>query len=432
EALARFEQFGLGSKLEDRKLLVRERQVLKTAETVIDEVSDTVEVEGSAIPLDVSFLSEESLAGLPARALLEELTPVLGKLGREVRKAIRITEEAAKKAQEAHAGIAARWGGRREIVETAYQKTLRELQKEGVDGSEFIEVTENVEALRPMKSKLEGLIRERDKGVESRRDLLVKWEDAKAAEYRALERAAKKVSQKLKDRVRVTVTFAGDREPLLDLVEKLGGRLSEVRKAFRENADLSIPKLHEAWRDGSDALGRYLKVPKSQTDRLVDGGEDLLFDVEAVDLPPTTSIELNVAAVDNPPVWQTLEELSTGQKATAVLLLTLLESDAPLVVDQPEDDLGSRFIADGVVPRMRDEKQRRQFVFTTHNANIPVLGDAELIAGMEASGEGHQGHATIRAETMGAIDSKPVRTLLEETLEGGKDAFETRRLKYGY
>ena len=81
---------------------------------------------------------------------------------------------------------------------------------------------------------------------------------------------------------------------------------------------------------------------------------------------------------------------------------------------------------------MRDEKQRRQFVFTTHNANIPVLGDAELIAGMEASGEGHQGHATIRAETMGAIDSKPVRTLLEETLEGGKDAFETRRLKYGY
>ena len=65
--------------------------------------------------------------------------------------------------------------------------------------------------------------------------------------------------------------------------------------------------------------------------------------------------------------------LRNGTKATAVLLL-LLESDAPLVVDQPEDDLDNRFITEGVVPRMRAEKQRRQFVFSTHNANIPVPG----------------------------------------------------------
>jgi hypothetical protein len=76
--------------------------------------------------------------------------------------------------------------------------------------------------------------------------------------------------------------------------------------------------------------------------------------IEELELP--AKIELNTAPNGEPPTWQQLSELSTGQKATVVLLLLLLESQAPLVVDQPEDDLDNRFIADGVVPIMRQEK----------------------------------------------------------------------------
>ena len=110
---------------------------------------------------------------------------------------------------------------------------------------------------------------------------------------------------------------------------------------------------------------------------------------------------MNTAPDGEPATWQTLEALSTGQKATAVLFLLLLESEAPLVVDQPEDDLDNRFITEGVVPIMRLEKRRRQFVFSTHNANIPVLGDAELILGLAASGEGREGHTENRSRTYG-------------------------------
>jgi hypothetical protein len=84
------------------------------------------------------------------------------------------------------------------------------------------------------------------------------------------------------------------------------------------------------------------------------------------------------------------------------------------------------------VPKMREEKRRRQFVFSTHNANIPVLGDAELIAGLLASGDGGQGQATIQVEHAGSIDVETVRELVEEVLEGGRAAFELRRLKYGF
>jgi ABC-type cobalamin/Fe3+-siderophores transport system ATPase subunit len=124
-----------------------------------------------------------------------------------------------------------------------------------------------------------------------------------------------------------------------------------------------------------------------------------------------------------------LENLSTGQKATAVLLLLLLESDAPLVVDQPEDDLDNRFITEGVVPKIREEKERRQFIFATHNANIPVLGDAELVATLKPDGSGH---AAIPPEWLGSIDCELVRDSIGEVLEGGREAFEIRRLKYGY
>jgi len=142
--------------------------------------------------------------------------------------------------------------------------------------------------------------------------------------------------------------------------------------------------------------------------------------IEELELPPTTAIKLNVAADDQPPMWQTLEDLSTGQKATAVLLLLLLESSAPLVVDQPEDDLDNRFISDGVVPKMREEKRRRQFIFATHNANIPVLGDAELIVGLTAYGEAGQGMPSFLRNIWGSIDIRPVRELVEEILEGGE------------
>jgi hypothetical protein len=108
------------------------------------------------------------------------------------------------------------------------------------------------------------------------------------------------------------------------------------------------------------------------------------------------------------------------------------ESEAPLVVDQPEDDLDNRFITEGVVPTMKDEKRKRQFVFSTHNANIPVLGDAELIIGLSTGIQNEAVQGRIGERHMGSIDMQPVREMVEEILEGGKTAFEMRRLKYGF
>ena len=203
-------------------------------------------------------------------------------------------------------------------------------------------------------------------------------------------------------------------------------------RAAIETADLSLPDLAARCREGRDALVKQYGLPSGAADKLAQAGEDLFMKMEELELPPTTTIELNTAPEKEAPSWQGLDALSTGQKATAVLLLLLLESEAPLVVDQPEDDLDNRFITDAVVPTMRREKQLRQFIFSTHNANIPVLGDAELIVGLATGVHDKTVHGRTDPANMGAIDKASVRELVEEILEGGKTAFEMRRLKYGF
>ena len=331
------------------------------------------------------------------------------------------------------ARVREQWLERKRAVEAAYDKILRELQKSRVDGEEFIRLRRQIEELRPLRERLVILQKNLAEQQQLRRNLLAEWEDVKGSEFRELERAAKRVTTRLEGRVQVQVNFAGEREPLFSLLrEKITGRLAEAIEALRTRDSLSLKEVSEIMREGALALQAKLGIPATQAERLAKAPAEVTRELEELDLLHTTVIKLNVAAEGQPPVWQALERLSTGQKATAMLLLLLLESDAPLVVDQPEDDLDNRFVTEGVVPRMKVEKRRRQFLFTTHNANIPVLGDAELILALKASDEGGRGRAEIPVEHMGSIDTRAVRDLVEELLEGGREAFETRRLKYGF
>ncbi|WP_051076236.1 TrlF family AAA-like ATPase [Verrucomicrobium sp. 3C] len=433
ETLKQFKEAGLEERLRDQSLLVREERILASIPERLAPLRECLESLKREAPMDRAFLSTKALDALPGRAILERFNAVFDDLDRDLKAAAELLDAALRRADQGVAAVRRDWDKRRQEVEAAYEKILRDLQRSRVDGEEFIRLRRQIEELRPLREWRYQAQRLEKELVDRRRNLLAEWEDCKAQEFRRLDRAAKKVNQRLRDRVQVEITSAGDREPLFRILrEDIGGRISEAIETLRGAADLSLPRFVEACRTGSELLTKEIGITPTQADRLARADPEVLMRIEELDLPPTTTIRLNTAPLGEPPFWQTLEDLSTGQKATAVLLLLLLESDAPLIVDQPEDDLDNRFITEGVVPRMREEKQRRQFVFSTHNANIPVLGDAELIIGLAASGEANGGHARIAREHMGSIDAQPVRELVEEILEGGKEAFERRRRKYGF
>ena len=433
ERLRRFQEAGLEERLKEKSQLVREERILDSINERLAPLHALHRELSSSLPLDTALVAAKALEGLANADILGEADGSLQNLSERLQ---RIAGEIDGALQDTAASLAAmrgRWDERRQATEATYEKLLRDLQHSKIDGAEFIGLRQQYETLHPLRLQRETLTRDLATHETYRRQLLADWEDIRAAEYRRIEQAAKKISQKLKDRVRVEVIHDGNREPLEKLLtEEIGGNLKPTFAQLRERAEFSLPDFVAHCREGKDALTKHYKLTPGVADKIAQADPDLFMRLEQLELTATTKIALNTAQDGQAANWQPLKSLSTGQKATAVLLLLLLKSEAPLVVDQPEDDLDNRFITEDVVPIMREEKQRRQFVFSTHNANIPVLGDAELILGLGATGDGTDGQAQIKPETMGSIDSRPVRELVEEILEGGKTAFEMRRLKYGF
>ena len=430
--LKRYRDAGLEQDLKEQSSLVREERVLGTIPERLQPFRSALRELRQELPIDRVFLSPKALEDLPGKAILAGADEILERLSSDIDEAAKALDRALGAADQELEVVRDRFAVRKAHVQSGYEKKLRELQKAHIDGEEFIQLRRRIEALRPLEDRQSTLRRAEKEFWDHRLRLLAEWEDAKVEDFRALERAAKNVSRQLHGRVRVRVEFGGNPDALFKVLrDALGGRLSETIEALRQADGLAPRTFVQACRGGANALVDNFNIPRAQAERLARTAEEALMRIEELDFPSRTEIELNAAMAGEPESWQTLDRLSTGQRATAILLLLLLESRAPLVVDQPEDDLDNRFITEGVVPRMRDQKRKRQFLFSTHNANIPVLGDAELIVGLSASG-GAGGNAKIAPEHFGSIDSDTVRRLVEELLEGGQDAFERRRRKYGF
>lgn len=433
ETQKRFQDAGLEERLKEKSLLVREERILATIKERLAPASTLRQELAGLLPIDVAFLSAKALEGLPNSAMLIEGAAILQRVTAQLQAISGQIEQSLSVADGELSELRAHWDERKQAVETTYQALLRELQKSKIDGEEFIRLRRQIEELRPLREKKETLTRDLAAHQSNRRNLLDEWFNLQSAEYRALERAAKRVSRKLAGRVRAMVTMGGNREPLEKLLrDEIGGNLAAMLDRLKSRDSLSLLDFAQRCREGKDSLIGNYALPPAAAERLAQASPDIFMKLEELELPATTKVELNTSSEGEPETWQTIEALSTGQKATAVLLLLLLESEAPLVVDQPEDDLDNRFITEGVVPTMKDEKRKRQFVFSTHNANIPVLGDAELIIGLSTGIQNEAVQGRINERHMGSIDMQPVREMVEEILEGGKTAFEMRRQKYGF
>ena len=148
-------------------------------------------------------------------------------------------------------------------------------------------------------------------------------------------------------------------------------------------------------------------------------GMDTLCELETVELMDLPQIELKDGET-----YKDCATLSTGQKCTAILPILLLDSDKPLLIDQPEDNLDNRFIFETVVDSIRKIKPRRQLIFVTHNPNIPVLGDAERVFVLDSNGTNAQ------KANEGTVDQ--CKSQIVTLLEGGEEAFKRRKARYAY
>lgn len=129
---------------------------------------------------------------------------------------------------------------------------------------------------------------------------------------------------------------------------------------------------------------------------------------------------------DTEHITRDFAKLSLGQQQSVLLALILSSnSTCPLIIDQPEDNLDGEFIYTTLVPVLRRAKERRQVIIVTHNPNVVVLGDAELIVVMKARND--RGEIVAR----GSIDHPETRDAACAILEGAREAFLRRAKMYG-
>ena len=139
------------------------------------------------------------------------------------------------------------------------------------------------------------------------------------------------------------------------------------------------------------------------------------------------SIEFDVSPPGAEQNFQPVDQLSSGQRCTAIFPVLLKLQEGPLVIDQPEDNLDNRHIAGRIAPALLRDKRERQIVFTSHNANLVVLSDAEHIAAFE--GTGTEGQILERG-FLATRESKITGHVLD-IVDGGERALELRVKKYG-
>lgn len=119
-----------------------------------------------------------------------------------------------------------------------------------------------------------------------------------------------------------------------------------------------------------------------------------------------------------------LSMASAGQKTTAILTFILAHGKLPLILDQPEDDLDNKLVYELVVKRMKIAKRNRQIIVITHNANIPVNGDAEYITSMDSES------VSVKKKYEGTLDNAEIRSEICNVMEGSVYAFNKRAQKY--
>jgi type III restriction enzyme len=155
-------------------------------------------------------------------------------------------------------------------------------------------------------------------------------------------------------------------------------------------------------------------------------------------LTPEKVLDLTLLSLSDQPVFEyrrketdyiQFADASAGQQATALLQVLLSEAGPPLIVDQPEDDLDSQVVQQ-VVDLIWSAKHHRQLIFSSHNANLVVNGDAELVVCFDYRKAGDHSGGTIKLQ--GAIDITKVKEKITVIMEGGEKAFKLRKEKYGF
>ena len=263
---------------------------------------------------------------------------------------------------------------------------------------------------------------QRIKGYRQQRDELLEQYQKNVEEaerYRAelTDRRRRFLEKVLKgsDSVRITIDSFG--EPWVT-VEKTIREILQAGDRFQRDLDELESIYNESgWRKVKQ---RILDIRQNKED-----AHDERFKTHLKNLPNESMIEVRLwfpedaLQITYGSDKKKLRQGSPGQKSAALLAFILAHGDEPLLLDQPEDDLDNNLIYSLIVQAIKSIKTKRQIIVVTHNANIVVNGDSEMVHCLEtAAGQSH-----LESDS---LQTRIIRKRICDTMEGGSKAFQQR------
>jgi len=430
-----FKRLGIQNKLENANLLEKEKSIRERVEEQFQLVHNWL---GSYEDIfDLVFLENRNIEGLPNKKILTKIGQIFESLQRNLDRLTGKAAECVEVSKNEYKAIKGDWDRNSKRIQDDLNHAIGQLPEQAGKtgrqlGGEYTQIVQNLAKIEQKKIAHE----KQKKIIESlegkRIELIENYRRTSFDRFQNMNRVIQNLNDgDLKGKVKISVSRCGNKEALKDFMEDIHG-ISTAKTKWIDKDDIEIDlREWSEWIEEKNAdafMERYKSsgLVRSVADKLSGLSTAKRLELEEIELKDIVSIALNIAHNDSGEKYVPLEVLSTGQKCTAILNLLLLSKDDPLIIDQPEDNLDNSFIADRIVKDLRQFKTNRQFLFATHNANIPVFGDAELIAVL--SSEEDKG----KIEYKGAIDKSEIRAQAAEILEGGKAAFEMRKKKYGF
>lgn len=313
---------------------------------------------------------------------------------------------------------------RHALQEAEYRKAVAKSEEQGGKAGERSTLQQNLAKALTAAKEREAKDKQRNELVKKRRELLARVSELRDQRFAARKKVAEDLTTRFGGTIRVSVLQAADLQQYKALIAEAlkGSGMKHGVAAERITQSLAPAELARAVAQQdhptlAEKAGQDEERAKKIIDALRQGGA--IYAIEAVELEDLPRIELRdgESYKDSP-------NLSTGQRCTTILPILLVQSERPLLIDQPEDNLDNAFIYETIVKALRAAKGSRQIIFVTHNPNIPVLGEAERIFVLHSDGK----HATVGR--VGTVDE--CKHEIETILEGGREAFLRRKERYGH
>lgn len=302
-----------------------------------------------------------------------------------------------------------------EKLQDDFAEIKRSMNQKEINPDDFLQLNKTLNVIKAKLLEVETGEKKYLEFAKELTDSLHELNDIRYKEYKALRNRI----DVLNDRglsIKIDLHYRGDKQTYLDYISSI----------FRGSGVTArnLERLTEEYEDAIQLYFDYINKPSklqelfsvsNQYVKFEEAFKNNLRDLVAFQVPNRYVLKYKD---------KDISAHSLGQRASALLVFLLArQKDDIIIIDQPEDDIDNQSIYQDIIRELNRLKGKTQFIFATHNPNIPVLGECEQVFCCNFEKD------EIEIKN-GSIDSIDVQNTIIEIMEGGMEAFFQRKRKY--